>query len=381
MKKASILCFSPPGRETALKLKNHLKTEYPNCSVTVFVKGRFASESSGSEERKLSEKPKADGEEVIPPARSLSDWTEEHFAQDDCMIFVGAAGIAVRAIGRLAESKKTDPAVLVADERLQYIIPILSGHLGGANEIARRLSAPAGAKAILTTATDIQEKMAPDVFAQKNGLKIMDFTAAKLVAAALVRGEKVTVYTDAGTEGRVPEEIRIAALDAFSEYQGGGAVVISAYKPELKDRPEVLWLVPRTVYLGVGLKAGKSQEAVARAAYACLEKSGIEAASLAGIASIDIKNREEGLRGFADRMHLPLSFYTAEELNCVKGDFTKATFVKQITGTDNVCERSAMLAAGASAGKNGSVLLLEPKTALDGVTAALAMKKGTIRFE
>ena len=80
-------------------------------------------------------------------------------------------------------------------------------------------------------------------------------------------------------------------------------------------------------------------------------------------------------------MHLPLSFYTAEELNCVKGDFTKSTFVKQITGTDNVCERSAMLAAGASAGKNGSVLLLEPKTALDGVTAALAMKKGTIRFE
>ena len=107
-------------------------------------------------------------------------------------------------------------------------------------------------------------------------------------------------------------------------------------------------------------------------------------AALAGITSIDIKSREAGLLKFAERMHLPLRFYTAEELNQAEGKFTESAFVRQITGTDNVCELSAMLAAmtaGDFTEAGGSCMLLQAKTALNGVTAALAMKKGTIRFE
>ena len=150
------------------------------------------------------------------------------------------------------------------------------------------------------------------------------------------------------------------------------------------EKPEVLWLVPQTVYLGIGLKAGKSEEAVAQAVDVCLEQAGVDPAALAGIASIDIKSRETGLLVFAERMHLPLRFYTAEELNQAEGKFTESAFVKQITGTDNVCERSAMLAAmtaGDFTEAACSRMLLQAKTALNGVTAALAMKKGTIRFE
>ena len=300
------------------------------------------------------------------------------------MIFVGSSGIAVRTIGPLAVSKKTDPAVLVVDDQLQYVIPILSGHLGGANEIANRLASLAGAVAVLTTATDVHRKLAPDVFAQKNGLKIMDFTAAKLVAAALVRGETIIVYTDDEVKGQVPDEVRLKRLNDFTDYPGGGAIVISVRKPNLTEKPEVLWLVPQTVYLGIGLKAGKSEETVAQAVDVCLEQAGVETAALAGVASIDIKSQEAGLLAFAERMHLPLQFYMAEELNQVEGKFTESAFVKQITGTDNVCERSAMLAAmtaGELMGTAGSGMLLQPKTALDGVTAALAMKKGMIRFE
>ena len=323
---------------------------------------------------------------MIPLTASLADWGKQHFAQDDCLIFVGSAGIAVRTIGPLAVSKKTDPAVLVVDDRLQYVIPILSGHLGGANAIACRLAAMTGAEAVLTTATDVHRKLAPDVFAQRNGLKIMDFTAAKLVAAALVRGETITIYTDAAVEGAVPDEVRLAALEAFADYHGGGAMLISPRKPELIDKPEVLWLVPQTVYLGIGLKAGKPEEAVAQAVEACLAQAGVDPAALAGAASIDIKREEAGLLRFAAERQLPLQFFTAAELNQVEGSFTGSAFVKQITGTDNVCERGALLLASvdAEAGtpqNNGSALLLQPKTAMDGVTAALAMKKGSIRFE
>ena len=386
MKKASILCFSPPGRETALRLKAYFKTAYPDWTVQVFAKGRFALETVVSEKAASADRLPAAAEDrkIHPVTKLLADWGREHFQQEDCLIFVGSAGIAVRTIGPLAHSKKTDPAVLVVDDQLQYVIPILSGHLGGANETACRLAALSGAEAVLTTATDVHQKLAPDVFAQKNGLKIMDFMAAKLVAAALVRGETITVYTDAEVKGRVPDEVRLKRLDDFADYPGGGAILISARKPELTEKPEVLWLVPQTVYLGIGLKAGKSEEAVAKTVDVCLEQAGIAPAALAGAASIDIKSQEAGLLAFAERMHLPLQFYTAAELNQVEGNFTGSTFVRQITGTDNVCERSAMRAAMTDEDFTeaaGSHLLLQPKTALDGVTAALAMKKGTIRFE
>lgn len=108
----------------------------------------------------------------------------------------------------------------------------------------------------------------------------MDFTAAKLVAAALVRGETITIYTDAAVEGAVPDEVRLAGLEAFADYHGGGAMLISPRKPELTDKPEVLWLVPQTVYLGIGLKAGKPEEAVAQAVEACLAQAGVDPAAL-----------------------------------------------------------------------------------------------------
>lgn len=388
MKQASILCFSPPGKETARRLREYLKSAYPDWNVKVFAKGRFAAESEpdARPEGLAAAETATEHADVIPLTASLADWGKQHFAQDDCLIFIGSAGIAVRTIGPLAVSKKTDPAVLVADDRLQYVIPILSGHLGGANAIACRLAAMTGAEAVLTTATDVHRKLAPDVFAQRNGLKIMDFTAAKLVAAALVRGETITIYTDAAVESAVPDEVRLAGLEAFADYHGGGAMLISPRKPELTDKPEVLWLVPQTVYLGIGLKAGKPEEAVAQAVEACLAQAGVDPAALAGAASIDIKREEAGLLRFAAERQLPLQFFTAAELNQVEGSFTGSAFVKQITGTDNVCERGALLLASvdAEAGtpqNNGSALLLQPKTAMDGVTVALAMKKGSIRFE
>ena len=368
MKRTSILCFSPPGRETALRLKEYFKTAYPDWTVRVFAKGRFALESAAGEREALFDRALVSAEEkdIISVTEPLADWAKKHFMQDECLIFVGSAGIAVRTIGPLAVSKKTDPAVLVVDDQLQYVIPILSGHLGGANEIAGRLADLAEAEAVLTTATDVHQKLAPDVFARKNGLRIMDFTAAKLVAAALVRGETITIYTDAEVKGRIPDEVRLKRLDDFTDYPGGGAILISARKPILTEKAEVLWLVPQTVYLGIGLKAGKSEEAVAQAVDVCLEQAGVD------------------LLKFAERMHLPLRFYTAEELNQAEGKFTESAFVRQITGTDNVCERSAMLAVMTAEDFTEAAcsrMLLQTKTALNGVTAALAMKKGTIRFE
>ena len=103
-----------------------------------------------------------------PAGRKVSEWTKEVFWQYDALIFVGAAAIAVRSIAPCLKDKLTDPAVLVVDEKAQYVIPLLSGHVGGANALASRLAADLQALPVITTATDIQGLFAVDVFAVKN---------------------------------------------------------------------------------------------------------------------------------------------------------------------------------------------------------------------
>ena len=105
---------------------------------------------------------------------SAREWTGEQFRTRDVLIFIGAVQIAVRLIASFIGSKTTDPAVLVLDEKGQYCIPILSGHIGGANEMAERIAEMAGALPVITTATDIRGKWAIDVFARKNHLYIED---------------------------------------------------------------------------------------------------------------------------------------------------------------------------------------------------------------
>ena len=117
---------------------------------------------------------------------SAREWTGEQFRTRDVLIFIGAVQIAVRLIAPFIGSKTTDPAVLVLDEKGQYCIPILSGHIGGANELAERIAEMAGALPVITTATDIRGKWAIDVFARKNHLYIEDMQKAKQISAKIL---------------------------------------------------------------------------------------------------------------------------------------------------------------------------------------------------
>ena len=114
---------------------------------------------------------------------SLSGWTAEHFPVCDALIFVGAAGIAVRAIAPHVRHKAQDPAVIVADECGKYVIPILSGHLGGANALARRIAESIGAEAVITTATDLRGAFAVDLWAKEHGMIIRQPERIKQVSA------------------------------------------------------------------------------------------------------------------------------------------------------------------------------------------------------
>ena len=134
----------------------------------------------------------------IPDSISIShtEWTNRQFGQADAIIFVCACGIAVRSIAPFVKSKKTDPAVLVVDECGKYVISLLSGHLGGANELAETVARLLGALPIITTATDLHHQFAVDVFAKKNGCAIASMKAAKEFSAAMLAGESVGFYSE-----------------------------------------------------------------------------------------------------------------------------------------------------------------------------------------
>lgn len=327
-----------------------------------------------------------DAKEAI--SEPLTEWTKRQFETQEGLVFVGAVGIAVRAIAPYVRAKEKDPAVLAIDEQGRYCIPLLSGHLGGANELAKIVAEKIGALAVITTATDLNHKWAVDVFAKKNHLAISDMKKAKEISARILGGEKISVYAEepfVEILGSLPAEIeRIpeAAIaddetaivnDEMSAANGKAADIVIGVRKK-SSCAQALYLIPKTVSLGIGCRKGMSEERVESAIRGALEEYGIFPESIEKLASIDLKKEERGILSCAKKFGWEYETYTADELNGMAGNFAKSSFVQSVTGVDNVCERSAVCA---SAGGE----LLVPKQAADGVTVAAAVRKCSIQFE
>ena len=283
----------------------------------------------------------------------LADWTARQFAGSDALVFVGAVGIAVRAIAPHCQSKAQDPAVVVLDECGRFAVPILSGHLGGANELARRLAAVCGAVPVITTATDANGVFAVDEWARHQNCAVLEPERIKKVSGALLAGRTVRFASDWPIAGSPPAGL---AEDAAA--------------PELAltlcPAGDALHLVPRIGVLGVGCRRGTGADTLAEAFAAFCAQAGFAPQCIAAAASIDLKQNEAGLLAFCQSRGWPVEFFTAEQLRAAPGSFTPSAFVQSVTGVDNVCERSAVLAAGGT--------LVFHKYAHTGVTFALAVR-------
>ncbi len=293
---------------------------------------------------------------------NIRDFYGERFAQDDALIFIGACGIAVRAIAPFVRDKRTDPAVLCVDELGRFVIPLLSGHIGGANDLARSLSDRIGAVCVVTTATDVHRRFSADAWAARQGLVIDDMQAAKAVSAAIL-------------EGAVPlkSDFPIAA-DLPAGVVPGETGSVGIYLTRELGRPfdTTLRLIPKVLILGIGCRRGISAEAVAQAVQKTLAGAGLDIQAVKYATSIDMKREEPGLLEYCRGAGIPIRFYPAQTLMAVEGDFTSSEFVKRTTGADNVCERAAMVEAQR---------LLVKKTALNGVTVAVAAENWEAHFE
>ncbi|MDO4518901.1 MAG: cobalamin biosynthesis protein [Eubacteriales bacterium] len=352
MLKIAIICFSMTGEITASEIKQILSGL--GHEVTLAKKSRHLPDSI-----------------TIP----LKEWTKEMFEQMDAIIFVGACGIAVRTIAPFICKKTLDPAILVIDECKKHIISLLSGHIGGANELTTILANKTGADPVITTATDLHEQFAVDVFAGKQNCAIKNMTAAKFVSADLLAGKQIGIYSEFKMDGVLPKQLIVTDQNGISangtKFDLGIAVTIHK---QCLPFANTVQLIPKALSLGVGCKKATPADAISAEINRRIlnEKYYIDA--FVNLASIDLKKEEEGLLKFAEEQNLPFVTYTSEELQAIEGDFTESTFVKSITGVSNVCERSAVKAS-----QKGT--LIEKKTGLNGVTTAVACADWRIHFE
>lgn len=312
------------------------------------------------------------------PEQGLMAWTGEQFAGKNAVVFIGACGIAVRAIAPYVKDKLSDSPVLVLDEKGQYVIPILSGHAGGANELAKLIAGRIQAAAVITTATDLNGKFAVDLFAKRNGLRILNKEGIAKVSAKVLCGEKITVsiegYGDRTCAGddQVPEE---AVLAPYPPRQRVDVLVSAdAGKGEF-SKEAVLRLEPKEYVLGIGCRKGKAKEEISDVIHENLAKLGLQPSDIAAIASIEQKKDEKGICGWAEENGVPFVTFSKEELRLVEGTFHHSEFVEQTVGVDNVCERAALAACGAK----GRLIL--DKQAENGITLAVAKRQWQIKWE
>ena len=374
--RAAVISFTERGREVSLRSRRILEREGIRCRN--FARERFC---RGEE-----------GLEVF--AGELSAWSGDRFGDSEALIFVGACGIAVRAVAPWVRDKFRDPAVVAVDEGGRFVIPLLSGHVGGANRLARLLAGSLGAVPVITTATDVSGKFAVDVFAAENGCAISDRRLAKEISAAVLAGERIPLLSDFPLEGEFPREIyvckktaaggkNLAGSAAGGESPAGPAAELEEQTGGLRiritlsdrERDGELRLIPRAAVLGMGCRRGVSEEELWRAAERALGEAGVDRRGLRALASVDLKKNEEGLIRLAARLQVPFLTFSAEELNRLPGEYSSSDFVKRTAGVDCVCERAAMAAACLGGGRGR---LAAGKKAFGPVTAAVAAAEQTI---
>ena len=340
MRKTAI-CFTKKGREVIKRINQESKKQGLGLwKAYTFLKPEKESEGEPEEETK------EDCLEFTRVDGSLEDWTRAHFGSGHALLFIGAVGIAVRALSHLPKDKLSDSPVLVVDDNARFVIPILSGHMQGANKMAAVLAQLLGAVCVITTSTDVNGAFSADVFAAEHRLNIRNREGIKAVSAKAIEGKSITL--------------------SIKHYPPSGPVdVIVA---DETDAEYSLLLSPKPYTVGLGMKKGKDAGEVERFFLGTLQEAGIRPEEVYAICTIDLKEEEAAIRALRDKYRIPVLAFDKDLLRKTEGVFHSSDFVYRTVGVDNVCERAAVLGAG-----QGGALFRNRKAG-DGMTIAIGKR-------
>jgi len=331
--RTAIYCVSKTGYKTCLKVKENV---YNNLHI--YVSGRVANLLNLENEN---------NENLIIINERVPILLEKTFNKYDLHIFVAATGAVVRIIEGKFKSKDTDPAVITIDDHANFVISLLSGHLGGANEECKKIANGIGAIPVITTASDVGGKIAVDTLSQKIKAKLNDLDGAKRVTSLIVNGENVSLH--------LPKNI------VNHDENSAGAIIVSNRK-----NIEISKIIPQNIFIGIGCKRGVSKEHIIEKLKYAMDKQNLELSSIKMAASAWIKSDETGLLEAMKELDIPIKFFEKEEILKLENLIEeKSEYVKKTIGVYGVSEPCAFLAS------SGKGTFLAKKIKLDGMTLSI----------
>jgi len=272
-----------------------------------------------------------------------------------------STGIVVRSIARLMNHKTTDPAVLVMDEKGKHVISLLSGHVGGANQLTLKVAELTGSDPVITTATDINHRLTIDEAAMKKGLLIENPEAIKYVSMAIIKGDPIGVHDPYGL---LCQELKTVKKRSFQPKSDVSAHLF--IDDQIKPLPnKTLILRPLSLVAGMGCNRGTDTKELKDLLLEVMDRFQLSLKSLKGLASVDLKSDEAGLIALGEELELPIQFFSKHALDRVKTIENPSAMVEKHIGIKSVCEAAAIL--GTRQGQ-----LIVPKQNTKNVTVAIA---------
>ena len=331
--RTAIYCVSKTGYKTCLKVKENV---YNNLHI--YVSGRVANLLNLENENI---------ENLFIINERVPILLEKTFNKYDLHIFVAATGAVVRIIEGKFKSKDTDPAVITIDDHANFVISLLSGHLGGANEECKKIASGIGAIPVITTASDVGGKIAVDTLSQKIKAKLNDLDGAKRVTSLIVNGENISLH--------LPKNI------VNHDENSAGAIIVSNRK-----NIEISKIIPQNIFIGIGCKRGVSKEHIIEKLKYAMDKQNLELSAIKMAASAWVKSDETGLLEAMKELDIPIKFFEKEEILKLEDLIEeKSEYVKKTIGVYGVSEPCAFLAS------SGKGAFLAKKIKLDGMTLSI----------
>jgi cobalt-precorrin 5A hydrolase len=299
--------------------------------------------------------------------KNVKKYLKIAFYEYDAIIAVMASGILIRSIAPYIESKTSDPAVLNIDDNGNFVISTLSGHLGGANSLTNKIAALIGATPVITTSSDINNRLGIDVLARDLYLSIDRPKEILFFNKAIIEGHEITLTSKSKKEYLIEylknNTLEIDVCFNYSEDLDEDEIRVSLDNHELT-------LKERKMVVGIGCRRGKECEKI----YEGLKKSfsdlNIDKSRVNQFASAEIKKDEKGILELSEKLNVPVNFVELEKLKLFdSNDVQKSEFVKSKFGIYGVCEPSALIMAGFDS------KLIYKKTSFDGVTIAVAISR------
>lgn len=298
---------------------------------------------------------------MLFPTGKFKTGIQALFKEYDALICIMATGIVVRSIAIVLEDKRKDPAIIVIDEKGRHTISLLSGHIGGGNQLTLEIAAKLNSCPVITTATDVQNVTALDLLSKELNAWYADFKeTTKRINRLLAEHQKVGLIQ---REEWVKDLRGLTVLQENDSFNPYDAVLLISDKNEDLISDKVIQIVPRRYVLGIGAKKGIDFSIIKEEYFNFCQSVDIHHRSIWKIASIDLKKTEKGIKQLADWLEVPFETYSSAELATVSEKYPQSAFVREVTGVGSVSLAAADLAS------NGQVVT--ERYANQGVTFAL----------